>query len=61
MWHDGRVSDSESVGVMLRQLGVDDDTILWRSRIELIPNLELKCESRKLFELKEAGLPIMMN
>jgi hypothetical protein len=33
---------------MLRQMGVDDDTILWRSRVELILNLELKCESRKL-------------
>jgi len=41
--------------------GVDDDTILWRSRKELIPNLELKCESRELSGLEEAGLPTMMN
>ena len=42
-------------------LGVDDDTILWRSRKELIPNLELICESRELSGLEEAGLPTMMN
>jgi hypothetical protein len=59
MWHDGRVSDSEPIRAML--LGVDDDTILWRSRKELIPNLALKCESRELFGLEEAGLLTVMN
>ena len=54
-----RVSDSEPVHAM--HPGVDDDTILWRSRKELIPNLELKCESRELSGLEEAGLPTMMN
>ena len=44
-----------------RHLGVDDDTILGRLIGELIPNLELKCESRVLSGLEEAGLPTMMN